>query len=193
MRYLPFRPTFTRKHPLLRLRAPSRSHDRGCSRVRRSPPHGAAEATAGSRHRSPGARGGGKEELGNPRSGSPRSAGDSSRGRAPCRGRAGAERALFSPRGPAGREGRDGTGRGTGRRRLPAAGLCAGVMVPPAGARLLPRSGGSSVLSILLLLLLCPGGDCLPRRRPVGPPVVLGKSRAGSPVGCVGGVLGSSP
>uniref|UniRef100_A0A8B9ZNS5 Phospholipase A2 group XV n=1 Tax=Anas zonorhyncha TaxID=75864 RepID=A0A8B9ZNS5_9AVES len=46
-------------------------------------------------------------------------------------------------------------------------------MVPPAGARLLPRPGGSSVLSILLLLLLCPGGDCLPRRRPVGPPVVL--------------------
>ncbi|KAM6123485.1 lysosomal phospholipase A and acyltransferase isoform 2-T2 [Phoenicopterus ruber ruber] len=46
-------------------------------------------------------------------------------------------------------------------------------MVPPAGARLLPRPGGSPLLSLLLLLLLCPGGGCLPRRRPAGPPVVL--------------------
>lgn len=54
-------------------------------------------------------------------------------------------------------------------------------MVPPAGARLLPPSGGSPFLSLVLLLLLlllfCPGGGCLPRRRPAGPPVVLGKSR----------------
>ncbi|XP_030368397.1 group XV phospholipase A2 [Strigops habroptila] len=46
-------------------------------------------------------------------------------------------------------------------------------MVPPAGARLLPRSGGNPFLSLLFLLLLCPGGGSLPRRRPVGPPVVL--------------------
>ncbi|XP_075366687.1 lysosomal phospholipase A and acyltransferase isoform X2 [Mycteria americana] len=49
-------------------------------------------------------------------------------------------------------------------------------MVPPVGARLLPRSGGSpflSLLLLLLLLLLCSGGGCLPRRRPAGPPVVL--------------------
>ncbi|KAM3665322.1 phospholipase A2 group XV isoform X2 [Ammospiza nelsoni] len=46
-------------------------------------------------------------------------------------------------------------------------------MFLPAGARLLPRSGRSSFLSLFLLLLLCPGGGSAPRRRPAGPPVVL--------------------
>lgn len=70
-------------------------------------------------------------------------------------------------------------GVGAGDSWLPAPGLCAGAMVPLVGAKLLPRRGGSPLLSLLLLLLLCPGGGCLVRRRPAGPPVVLGKSPGG--------------
>lgn len=113
---------------------------------------------------------------------SPQSAGDACGGGAGCR-RGGAGRALFWP-GRAGQQGCTPAAAAPAewrrRRRLPAPGLCAGVMVPPAGARLLPPSGGSPFLSLVLLLLLllfCPGGGCLPRRRPAGPPVVLGKSR----------------
>lgn len=101
--------------------------------------------------------------------GSLRSAGDA------CEG--GAGRVLLRPGRAAGPHSGGGSPGGVSRRarawwRLPALRLCAGVMVPPAGVR-----GGFPLLSLLLLLLLCPGGGCLPRRRPAGPPVVLGKSR----------------
>lgn len=134
--------------------------------------------------------GGTAAQLDSPRS-ALRSAADACRGGAGC-GRGGASPFQAGPGSGAALRRRH--RRSDGKGADAAAWLCAGAMVPPAGARLLPRPGRSPLLSILLLLL-CSGGGCLPRRRPAGPPVVLGKSRAGArgghgavpcPCGCRG-------
>lgn len=125
--------------------------------------------------------GGAAARLDDPRS-APRSAGDAC-GAGPAA--AGAGRALFRPGRAAGPHSGGGPGGATGgeRRRTRTRGYALGAMVPPAGARLLPLPGRGPLLGVLLLLLLCSGGGCVPRRRPAGPPVVLGKSRAGGGAG----------
>lgn len=123
--------------------------------------------------------GGAAARLDDPRS-APRSAGDAC-GAGPAA--AGAGRALFRPGRAAGPHSGGGPGGATGGERRRTRGYALGAMVPPAGARLLPLPGRGPLLGVLLLLLLCSGGGCVPRRRPAGPPVVLGKSRAGGGAG----------